>query len=73
MNSFILPALPNAATQHLPRRCCMRGSFADHLQVGEEEDLGPVSEEMACVMGSVVNTTLFTLWTLIYTVPRCDN
>ena len=51
----------------------MRGSFADHLQVGEEEDLGPVSEEMACVMGSVVNTTLFTLWTLIYTVPRCDN
>jgi len=31
---------------------------------------GPITEEAACVVGSLVNTFLFTVWTLAYTVPR---
>lgn len=29
-----------------------------------------VGEEMACFVGSLLNTALFTVWTLVYTVPR---
>ena len=29
-----------------------------------------VSEELACFLGSLINTALFTLWQLVYTVPH---
>lgn len=33
----------------------------------------PPSEEMACFCGSLVNVSIFTTWTLIYTVPRWES
>lgn len=37
---------------------------------GAAEPAGRLTEEMACVAGSLLNTGAFTLWTLVYTVPR---
>ena len=31
-----------------------------------------MSEEMACFVGSLLNTCIFTVWTLAYTVPRWE-
>lgn len=59
--------------------CSMAGSFclaASYpfseltFKLGEREDLGPVSEEMACVVGSLLNSFLFGVWTVVYTVPN---
>jgi len=42
------------------------------FKTGESEPDGSISEEMACCAGSFINSVLFTVWTLIYTVPRWE-
>jgi drug/metabolite transporter (DMT)-like permease len=37
---------------------------------GSREPAGRLTEEMACVAGSLLNTCAFTLWTMAYTLPR---
>jgi hypothetical protein len=37
---------------------------------GETEASGPITEEAACVVGSLLNNLIFTVWTLAYTLPR---
>ena len=39
---------------------------------GDKEPEGPISEEMACCAGSAINSVVYTLYTLAYTVPRWD-
>jgi drug/metabolite transporter (DMT)-like permease len=39
---------------------------------GEQEPAGPISEEMACCVGSAINSVIYTIYTVAYTVPRWD-
>ena len=52
---------------------CLAASYPFSEMVfarGAAEPAGRITEEMACVVGSFLNTGAFTLWTLCYTVPR---
>ena len=42
------------------------------FKVGESQKAGPITEEMACVVGSFVNVLVFTIWTGVYTLPRWE-
>lgn len=35
-----------------------------------KEPLGVIKEEMACAVGSLLNTIIFTIWTCVYTIPN---
>mmetsp|Transcript_29124 Transcript_29124/g.37579 ORF Transcript_29124/g.37579 Transcript_29124/m.37579 type:complete len:384 (+) Transcript_29124:117-1268(+) len=37
---------------------------------GNKEKYGVITEEMACAVGSLINTFIFTIWTCVYTIPN---
>lgn len=54
---------------------CLAGSYPVSelvFKVGATLEKGPVSEEAACTIGSLLNTLIFTGWTLAWTLPRWE-
>jgi drug/metabolite transporter (DMT)-like permease len=79
---LLLTSIPNPiVARHsfsIGLMCSMLGSFclASSYPVCElvfRLTPSPPSEEMACFCGSMLNAVAFTIWTLIYTVPRWNS